>query len=171
MKTTWNIMYGGWEYGKWKMDCRWGLFLCSTHRSWLLPWSLIEFWCSLDDDWGHFWTLLQAAMFLSESSFLSFYHHEMISSLYNPIEQDINWEGCERLIILGLNLDFSVHFYIIASIFIVSGNSVTCIKLHLFTTDWTWTYDYSPVLYHSTSLSVNLLWNSNCKFGKSTFCF
>lgn len=170
MKTTWNIMYGGWKYGKWKMDCRWGLFLHSTPRSWLLSWSLTEFWCSLDDDWGHFRTLLQAAMFLSESSFLSFYH-EMISSLYNPNEQDINWEGkWLHCYYFRFKSRFFCPFLPRSFNFIMSGNSVTCIKLHLFTTDWTWTYDCSPVLYHSTSLSVNLLWNSNCKaFGKSTF--
>lgn len=55
-------------------------------------------------------------------------------------------------------------------ILVMPGKSVLCTKLRLFTTDWTWTYDCSPVLYHSTSLSVNFLWNSKCKaFGKSTF--
>lgn len=106
----------------------------------------------------------------SESSFLSFYH-EMISSLYNPIEQDINWEGkWLHCYYFRFKSRFFCPFLPRSFNFIMSGNSVTCIKLHLFTTDWTWTYDCSPVLYHSTSLSVNLLWNSNCKaFGKSTF--
>lgn len=143
-----------------KMDCGWCPLLRSSHRSWLLSWSLIQFLCSLEDR-GHFRTLVEVAMFPTQHLFLSvsittkhFFHCRIhkagrhcsdvpdLSALFSP---------------RSLNL-------------IMSGNGVTCIKLHLFTTDWTWTYDCSPVLYHSTSLSVNLFWNSNCKaFGKSTF--
>lgn len=113
--------------------------LCSTCRSWLLPWSLTQ-------------------------------------KLRREEDSDA-LRGHSRLLLRSAcSLIYNTHSFSFKSFWSCLGKqSVLCTKLRLFTTDWTWTYDCSPVLYHSTSLSVNLLWNSMCKaFGKSTFfsvCF
>lgn len=71
-----------------------------------------------------------------------------ISSVYNPTEQHIDWEGkvlsqhhCPSILsFTRLSLPCGFHL-------IMSGNRVTCIKLHLFTTDWTWTCMTVPLSY------------------------
>lgn len=45
-------------------------FLRSSHRSWLLLWSLIQLCCTFEE-WGHFRTLIEVAMFPSQHLFLS----------------------------------------------------------------------------------------------------
>lgn len=94
--------------------------------------------------------------FLSElfhSSFLRVRHHEETFSASV-------FRLKSRFFCLSLHCHLHLFFFLT-----MSGNSVTCIKA---TFVYYWLdlniYDCSPVLwYHSTSLSVNLLWNSNVR--------
>lgn len=134
------------------------LFLHSTHRSWLLSLSLRQkFWRSPDEDSGHFRTLFQEATFLPESSFFFLSFFLIVSITMNWFLQCIiplsrkttERERCSASLFQCFWFKSSLFCLSLPCRFnsIMSGKSVTCIKLHLFTTDWTWTDMTVPLSY------------------------
>lgn len=160
-ETTWNI-YFPWD-GRLMTDVDCAYFF---HFLLIGAGSLHEVWD------GSFEATLTLNSGHLKAAFYFFVSTTMNGFLYFIILLSSTWTEDERYF-LSLTVPARFQYFCQNVHLLMSGNSLTCIKLHLFTTDWTWTYECSPVLwYHSTSLSVNLLWNSNCKgFGKSTYVF
>lgn len=87
-------------------------------------------------------------------SFFLFYcldNHELISSVYNPIESRKTTArerySASLFQCFWFKSGLFCHSLSFCLDLIVSGKNVTCIKLHLFTTDWTWTDMTVPLSY------------------------